>query len=108
MPSPLSVVVVLIFNAAVEYRSFTELGTGPPLPPTFEIEISKKDPLLPSLPPVTSCDGSAEADSNINGCVGYRGSLVNSTRNNGSVLLMSNRTEAVLSLPVAVDPDITS
>ena len=106
--SPLSLLVVLIFNAAVVYQNSTQLGVGPPLPPTFEIEISKEHPLPPSFPPANLCDGSAEAASTINGCIDYHGSLVNNTRSNGSLLLMSNQTEAVLGLPVAVDPDITS
>lgn len=104
--SPLSGLVVLEYYAAVEYQNMTELRVGPPLPPTFEIEISKACPLPSSSPPGTLCDGFTEAASNTDGC---HGSLANSTRKNGRLLLISNQTGAVLSLhPVAVDPDITS
>ena len=107
--SLLSVLLVPNFNAAVEYKNMTKLAVGPPLPPTFEIEISKEHPLPASSPLGTSCDGSTKAASNTDGCIGYHGSLVNSTRNNGSLLLISNQTGDVLSLhPVALDPDITS
>ena len=78
----------------------TELGVGPPLPPTFEIEISKARPLQ-SAP---LCDGDSGAVKKINGCIGYQDSLIHSNGSNASLVLTSHQTGAVASLrPVAVD-----
>ena len=59
-----------------------QLGVGPPLPPTFEIEIFKAHPLSSPL----CCDKSVEAVNDTSGCIGYQGSVLN---DNGSLLLIS-------------------
>lgn len=91
----------LLRRNSFDHQNITELGAGPPLPSTFEIEISKARP----LPPL--CHGSTEPVNGTAGCIGH--SLTNSTSGNGSLLLISNRTGAFASLlPVAINPDVTS
>ena len=84
--SLLDILGILKRDAAIEYQNTTELSVGPPLPPTFEIEIFKARP----LPPTTLC---ADPVDDTDGCVGHQGSLINSTGSDRS-LLASNQTGA--------------
>ncbi|KAM0795518.1 hypothetical protein BDR22DRAFT_586350 [Usnea florida] len=91
----------LIARQSIEYQNLTELGVGPPLPPTFEIEIYKARP----LPPLRN--GSVEAANNTYAFTAYKGSAMNNSGSNESIALINNQTGAGAGLrPITIDPEV--
>ena len=73
---------------------------GPPLPPTFEIEIFKARP----LPPTPLC---ADPVDDTDGCVGHQGSLINRTGSDRSNQTGAQRGAVISLLTATKDTDVS-